>query len=124
MTSIEYNESTHLANPFRRSDRTAMATLFKRDPMLAAFCEAESKPVELALFGTAANQTVRGKLFKDPAAATLVELAEKIDEQWRASDRQQAAEAKAEAERKLAELSASDAPQPARLAQRARLGVE
>ena len=124
MTKIEYNESTHLANPFRRGDQTQMATLFKHDPMLAQFCQAEAKDVELNLFGAQRDLTMRSKLFKDPATATIVELAEKIHEQWRMEDKAAAATEKEAAERKLAELSAGDVPQPKRMAERARIGVE
>jgi hypothetical protein len=124
MSAIEYDESTHLANPFCRNDESAKAELFKRDPMLAQFCKAESEPVRLDLFGAQKDLTVRGRLTKDPAAATVVELAEKIEAQWRMEDKAQAAEAKTAAEKKLAELSASEPPEPLRLAQRARIGAE
>jgi hypothetical protein len=124
MAKLSYDENTHLANPFCRNDETAKAELFKRDPMLAQFCQAEAKPVSLDLFGAQRDLTVRGKLTKDPAAATIVELAEKIDQQWRMEDKAAAATAKEAAERKLAELSASETPAPPRLTARARIGME
>jgi hypothetical protein len=123
MAAISYDENAHEANPFRRNDQTAMAELHKRDPLLGSFCQQEARPVELNLFGAKRDLTARGKLFRDPAAATI-ELAEKIDSQWRLDDRRQAAEQKTEAERRLAELSLADAPQPSRLVQRARIGAE
>ena len=43
--------NTRIANPWRRGDQTAMAELFKRDPLLASILPAEAKPVELNLFG-------------------------------------------------------------------------
>jgi hypothetical protein len=92
--------------------------------MLAQFCKAESEPVRLDLFGAQKDLTVRGRLTKDPAAATVVELAEKIEAQWRMEDKAQAAEAITAAERKLRELTANDTPEPARLASRARIGAE
>jgi hypothetical protein len=124
MTKIESNENTHLANPFCRNDESAKAELFKRDPMLAQFCQQEARPVELNLFGAQRDLTVRGKLTKDPAAATIVELAEKIHQQWRMEDKAAAADARAAAEAKLAELSASETPQPPRIAARAKVGIE
>jgi len=124
MAKIEYNESTHLANPFCRNDESAKAELFKRDPMLAQFCQQEARPVELNLFGAQRDLTVRGRLTKDPAAATIVELAEKIIQLWRQEDKAAAADARAAAEAKLAELSASETPQPPRMVGRARVGVE
>jgi hypothetical protein len=124
MSAIEYNESTHLANPFCRNDESAKAELFKRDPALAQFCQQEAKDVELNLFGQQRALTVRGKLFKDPEAATIVELAEKIHQLWRQEDKAAAADARAAAEAKLAELSASETPQPPRMVGRARIGVE
>jgi hypothetical protein len=124
MAAIEYGEGEHAVNPFRTNDQTQMANLFKHDPLLAQFCQAEAKDVELNLFGAQRDLTARGKLLKDPAAGPIVELAEKIHEQWRMEDKAVAAEEKAVAERKLAELTASETPQPARLASRARIGAE
>jgi hypothetical protein len=124
MAAIVYNESTHEANPFRRGDRTEMAVAFKRDPLFAAFCEQEARPVELNLFGAQGNQTVRGRLSKDPSAAAVVELAEKIHEQWRMEDKAQAANAITAAERTLAELTASETPAPPRMIARIRTGAE
>jgi hypothetical protein len=124
MKAIEYNDLTHEANPFRRGDQTDMANLLKHDPTLAQFCQQEARDVELNLFGSTRDLTARGKLLRDPAAGAIVELAEKIHEQWRMEDKAQAAEAKAAAERKLAELSAGEPPKPPRLAQRTRVGAE
>ena len=124
MKAIEYNELTHQANPFRLNDQTDMANLFKHDPMLAQFCQQEARDVSLNLFGAQRDLTVRGKLLRDPAAGAVVELAEKIHEQWRMEDKASAAKAKEEAGAKLAELSAADAPAPPRMAARARIGAE
>jgi hypothetical protein len=124
MAAIEYDANTHEANPFRRGDQTEIANLFKHDPTLAQFCQAEAKDVELNLFGSTRDLTARGRLLKDPAASAIVELAEKIHEQWRMEDKAAAAQAKAAAEATLKQLAAQDAPQPERMAKRARLGAE
>jgi hypothetical protein len=124
MAAIKYDGNTHEANPFRRGEQTEMAALFKRDPLLASFCEQEARPVELNLFGAQRDLTVRGKLFKDPSASAIVELAEKIHEQWRMEDKAAAAEAKTAAEAQLKALAAQDEVEPPRLAARARVGAE
>jgi hypothetical protein len=124
MSAIKYDGTAHEANPFRRGEQSEMAALFKRDPMLAQFCQQEARPVELNLFGAQRDLTMRGRLTKDLSASAVVELAEKIHEQWRMEDKAAAADAKEAAEAKLAELSASETPQPPRIAQRAKVGAE
>jgi len=124
MAKIEYSEITHQANPFRRGDQTEMARLVKHDPLLASFCQQEAKDVELNLFGAQRDLTARGKLLRDPAAAAIVELGEKIHEQWRMEDKAQAAEQMTAAEAKLKELAASETAVPPRMVGRARVGIE
>ena len=91
---------------------------------LPQFCQQEAKPVSLDLFGAQRDLTVRGKLTKDPEASAIVELAEKIDQQWRRKTKQQQQRQRKQRKRKLAELSASDAPAPPRMVARIRSGVE
>jgi hypothetical protein len=124
MAAIEYDSNTHEGNPFRRGEQTEMAELFKRDPTLAQFCQAEAKDVELNLFGSTRDLTARGRLLKDPKTGAIFELAEKIHEQWRMEDKIAAAQAKAAAEATLKQLATQDEVQPERIAQRARVGAE
>jgi hypothetical protein len=74
--------------------------------MLAAFYRDEAKPVELPLFGAKRNLTVEGKLFKDPAAASVLKVAREINRQWLDSDRAAALEARKAAEQQIEKLQA------------------
>jgi hypothetical protein len=53
--------------------------------------------------------TVAGKLAKDATTAGLVQLAERIHDQWQAADKATALEARAKAEEALRRLEASAA---------------
>src|SRR5262249_39487996 len=110
LSSIEYGEMQHKTNPFVvNSSETAKAEFTKRDPLLAAFYKAESVPVTIEIFGKTKNLTVAGKLAKDPSMAGVVQLAERIHEQWQAEDRLAAQQQRAAAEETLKRLEASAA---------------
>jgi hypothetical protein len=104
LSAIEYGETQHAANPFRRDNQSEQAAFTKRDKMLADFYREEAKPVDLPLFGAMRNITLRGRLSRDADVGAVIETAEKIHTQWRAEDKA-AAEAQAkEAQTRLAEL--------------------
>jgi hypothetical protein len=87
LAEIPYTEAEHQLNPFLGDNETAKAEFTKRDPDLAKFYQEEAQPVELPIFGKNKNQTVVGKLAKDPSTAALVQLAGQIYEQWQAADK-------------------------------------
>jgi|SRR5262249_25774043 len=98
LSTIEYGEAQHKLNPFLGDNETAKAEFVKRDPELAKFYEGEARPVSIPIFGRNRNQTVIGRLTKDPRMAALVQIAARIHENWLAEDR-----LTAQAQRKAAE---------------------
>ena len=109
LSSIQYGEKEHKLNPFRGDNQTAQGEFVKRDPELAKFYEVEARPVEIPIFGKNRNQTVVGRLSKNPSMAALVQVAARIHEQWNAEDRLSAEAARKAAEatlKKLAEAAA------------------
>jgi hypothetical protein len=109
LSSIQYGAAEHERNPFRGTNETAKGEFVKRDPELAAFYQAEARPVAIEIFGKNKNQTVVGKLAKDPSTAGVVQLAERIYGQWQAADKADALAARAKAEEELRRLAASAA---------------
>lgn len=108
LMSVVYGQTEHQLNPYRGSNETAKGEFMKRDPLLAKFYEEEARDVELPIFKNK-NLTVIGKLAKDPSTASLVQLAERIHDQWQAADKATALEQRAAAEealKKLAEAAA------------------
>jgi hypothetical protein len=81
----------------------------KRDPLLAEFYQQEAKDVEIPIFGKNKNLTVFGKLAKDASVAGMVQLAERIHDQWQAADKATALAARGKAEEELRRLEASAA---------------
>ena len=71
---------------------------------MPSFTKEEAKPVEIPIFGKNKNQTVVGRLVKDPRTSGLVQLAERIYEQWQAADRAAALKQRAAAEELLKHL--------------------
>jgi hypothetical protein len=88
---------------------TAQGDFTKRDPELARFYQEEAVPVELPIFGKNRNMTIANRLTKDPAVAGLVSLAERIHEQWQATDKATALAARAKAEEELQRLERASA---------------
>jgi hypothetical protein len=107
--SVPYGQGEHESNPFRGTNETAKGAFVKRDPLLAEFYQEEAKPVEIPIFGKNKNQTVVGRLVKDPGTSGLVQLAERIYEQWQTADRAAALKQRAAAEELLKRLEGAAA---------------
>jgi hypothetical protein len=104
--SVPYGQREHASNPFlaTKTNETAKGAFVKRDPLLAEFYQEEAAPVSIPIFGKNKNQTVVGRLVKDPHTSGLVQLAERIYEQWQAADRAAALKQRAVAEELLRRL--------------------
>ena len=107
--SVPYGQREHESNPFLGTNETAKGAFVKRDRLLAEFYQEEAKPVEIPIFGKNKNQTVVGRLAKDPRTSGLVQLAERIYEQWQAADRAAALKQRAAAEELLKRLEGAAA---------------
>jgi hypothetical protein len=107
LTAIDYGEHHHKINPFLGTNETAKNLAMKGDPELAKFYQTEAKPVEIPLFGKNQNQTIAGRLTKDPVSNAVVAVAEKIHEAWRNDDKQAAIAQRKAAEEALQKLEAS-----------------
>ena len=102
--AIPYSEAEHKMNPFLHGNETVIAEFTRRDPMTAAFYKTESEPVSLPIFGARRNLTVEGKLFRDPATASVLKVAQVINRQWLDADRASAMEARKAAEKEIERL--------------------
>jgi hypothetical protein len=102
--AVPYDSEIHKLNPFLGDNLRAQDEFFKRDPKLAEFYRAEAQPVEIPVFGKNRNLTIEGRLHRDLHAASVLKIANALQAQWLAADRQSAAEAKTKAEAEIARL--------------------
>jgi hypothetical protein len=109
LASILYGQREHESNPFLGTNETAKGAFVKRDPLLAEFYAEEARPVGIEIFGKNKNQTVVGRLAKDPRTWGLVQRAAQIGSEWQDADKANALKQRAVAEEVLKRLEGSAA---------------
>jgi len=125
--AVSYDADTHAANPYvNNADETTKGQFHKNaPPEVIARAKWESRPIEFPGAGKHFDLTKQSKISTNPKLSVLWDSMVEREREYVASEKVTLRQQRLEAEKRLQALEAADAaPQPARIAARARIGVE
>jgi hypothetical protein len=124
--AISYDADTHRVNVFANgANETDKAQFLKSaPPEVVDRCKWEARPIEFP-GGKNFNLTAQSKIATVPRLSAVWDAMVEHEREYVASEKASLRQQRLEAEKRLQALEASDdAPQPPRIAQRARVGAE
>jgi hypothetical protein len=125
--AVEYNADSHTANVYvNGANETEKAQFVKTaPPEIVERCKWEARPIEFPTAGKHFDLTKQSKISTIPRLSAIWDAMVEAEREYVASEKTALKQQRSEAELRLKALEAADAvPQPPRIAQRVRLGVE
>jgi hypothetical protein len=125
--ALSYDSDSHQLNVFvNGANETEKAQFFRNaPPEVVERCKWEARPIEFPTAGKNFDLTKQSKILSVPRLSALWDAMVEEEREFVAAEKVALRQQRSEAESRLRALEAADAaPQPPRLAQRARLGAE